>query len=279
MRQFISDSELDDSGCLTVSGKKFRHMVQVLRVAPGDMIHARLPDGSIQPMTVAKINQAEKNLVLQCAGEIKRQDESLKGTSPNQASPQKIKPQIEMWLFQFAAKPPKMDLIIRQATECGVSFIVPVRGEFCQSGPIESAEKKSSGSDLRWQRIITEAREQSGSPVDTKVLPCVTLEKALDLWRHANEKSNGKAVVLYEQCEGTVTTHGAFADNIGIEKTAVFVGAEGGISPGEIEVMKNSGIHPVHFATNILRCETAALYGLAAVQSTLMEKELWQFKG
>ena len=37
-------------------------------------------------------------------------------------------------------------------------------------------------------------------------------------------------------------------------------------SPEEIQILMNSGFAPVHFAGNILRCETAAIYGLAAVQ-------------
>lgn len=270
MRQFIADAELDSSGCLVVSGKKFRHIVQVLRVSEGDMIHTRLPDGSIQQMTVAKINREEKTLVLQVAGE------NLVEQKSTEAQPLNSKPDLEIYLFQFVAKPPKMDLIIRQATECGVEKIVPVSGEFCQSGSIESATKKSDGKDERWTRIITEAREQSGSPVDTKVLPCVGLSEALELWKSENDC--GKGVVLYEQSSGTVTIHQAFADNQEIKKVAVFVGAEGGISPDEIKLMKESGITPVHLMTNILRCETAALYGLSVVQNTIMEKNLWQFK-
>lgn len=263
MRQFISDTNLDSAGCICVSGKKFRHMVQVLRVTPGDMIYTRLPDGTVQQMTVAKINTSEKNLTLQCAGDVQQ--------SQNEAPPPKSKPEVELWLFQFVAKPPKMDLIIRQATECGATYIVPVAGEFCQSGSIESAQKKSDGQDNRWQRIITEAREQSGSPVDTKILPCSSIESAIQIWKKETDGQNSKALVLYEQSNGTVTIRQAFADNKKVEKVAVFVGAEGGISPSEVLQLKDAGIIPVHLATNILRCETAALYGLAVVQNMATE--------
>ena len=56
------------------------------------------------------------------------------------------------------------------------------------------------------------------------------------------------------------------------------VGAEGGISPEEINELQDNGFIPIHFDTNILRCETAALYGVAAVQTVLGEKDLWLFK-
>ena len=64
----------------------------------------------------------------------------------------------------------------------------------------------------------------------------------------------------------------------GKDKAALFVGAEGGIASDEIEYMQGRGIVPVHFATNILRCETAAVYGTAVLQNALVEKELWKFK-
>jgi 16S rRNA (uracil1498-N3)-methyltransferase len=56
------------------------------------------------------------------------------------------------------------------------------------------------------------------------------------------------------------------------------VGAEGGISPEELDFAQKHGFVPVHFATNILRCETAALYGIAALQNAVVEKKVWQFK-
>ena len=266
MRQFISEVEPDGDGCILVQGKKAHHLAEVLRVKVGDMVYARLPEtGVLQPMTVAKVEGSEKTVLLQVAGDFadEKNDE-----------PKNTVQLPEIWLFQFVAKPPKMDLIIRQATECGVLNIVPVEGKFCQGGAVESAKKKSSGSDDRWTRIISEAREQSGSAVPTKVMPCVDLESAMDIM--SEERMTG--IVLYEQTGGTKTLGKALADMNENNRVALFVGAEGGISPEEIESMQKKGIVPVHFTTNILRCETAALYGIAVLQNVLVEKELWQFK-
>ncbi|MBE6353161.1 RsmE family RNA methyltransferase [Treponema sp.] len=278
MRQFIAETELDSKGCLYVTGKKFRYLSSVLRCRGGDMIDVRLPDGSLQPMTVAFINTDEKKITLQVAGTnvTSKNDFHAKAESC-------LTSKTEFWLFMFAAKPPKMELIIRQAVECGVAAIVPVEGEFCQKSCIESAIKKSSPSDDRWQRIITEARQQSGSPVETKIYPCMKLQKALELWQtHVKEKcpseKNSLAIVLYEQTAGTKTLHECAATAENITAACVVSGAEGGITPDEIALMQDSGFIPVHCRTNILRCETAALYGTAALQTVLLEKELWQSK-
>ena len=55
-----------------------------------------------------------------------------------------------------------------------------------------------------------------------------------------------------------------------IKRVAIAVGSEGGISPEEVRTLEEKGLfQPIHFAVNILRCETAALYGIAAVQSEI----------
>ena len=73
----------------------------------------------------------------------------------------------EFGYFQFIPKPQKLELIVRQATECGVKNIVPVISEYTQKG---SAQALSGDRIERLQRIVREARQQSGSPTDTRVL-------------------------------------------------------------------------------------------------------------
>ena len=282
MRQFVSEVMPDAKGCIKVSGKKFHYLHSVLRVEIGDMMYVRLPDGVLQQMTLAKLDDNAKIAVLTLAGENsseKMQENGIK------ALPIKQKAAVSLWLFQFIAKPPKMELIIRQAVECGVSVIVPDEGEFCQSGCIESARKRCVASDTRWQRIITEAREQSGSPVDTKIMPCMSVEDACRLWQEqivSDGKTGTFAAVLYEQSAKTELFHeavGKALENGLVPKTsAVMVGAEGGISPSELELVSKNGFTPVHFKTNILRCETAALYGMAVLQNTITESDVWQLK-
>lgn len=262
MRQLVAESEPDENGCLCIEGKKFHYLNSVLRLACGDIISVRLPGGALVQMSVADADEGARKMTLQ----------SLPAQSAFQENPAAQKGSAELFLFQFIARPPKMDLIVRQAAECGVAKIIPVEGTFCQKGSIESARKKSADKDDRWQRIITEARQQSGSPVETRLLPPVSVEQACALWQEeSGGQKNSAAVVLYERDAGTKTVYEAVknADVIKSEaaRIAVAVGAEGGISAEEISVMKKSGFIPVHLATNILRCETASLYGIAALQT------------
>ena len=108
----------------------------------------------------------------------------------------------------------------------------------------------------------------------------MSLSQACLLWQNETEslsQSEKLALVLYERNESTVTIREA-ADSLHsassgeanfTKKIALFCGSEGGLSPLEIAALQKSGFLAVHLKTNILRCETAALYGIAAIQSLL----------
>ncbi len=262
MRQYVSDCAPDRKGLLTIRGKDYRYMRQVLRLVVGDMLQVRLPDGGLQNTTVCQVNESERAIVLQVCAD----------TFVGKKQPQDVA-DLDIWLFQFVAKGAKMDTIVRQATECGVSTIVPVLGAYSQAGGSE----KNFKSD-RLLRIIREARQQSGSATDTHILDAMPLEQAISLWREqCASVEETFAAVLYERREDTETLHRAVCKKE-IRCAALAVGAEGGISPEEIALLRQGGFVPVHFKTNILRCETAALYGIAALQNAITERGIWQCK-
>lgn len=259
MRQYLAPTAPNRDGLLTVEGKDFRYMHNVLRLAGGDMVQVRFPDGTCRNMTVCAVDETAHKIVLQVCAQIADEQQSTSVA-------------LDMWLFQFVARSAKMDIIVRQATECGVSVIVPVLGDFSQAG---GAEKNFHSERLL--RIIKEARQQSGSPVATRIVGAVPLAQAIALWLEhcAGVEEKSFAAVLYERTEETLPLHLALAGKT-IARAAVAVGAEGGISPQEIAQLRAGGFVPIHFATNILRCETAALYGVAAVQNAIAEKHVWQ---
>ena len=276
MRQFIVEKNQIKNGLIQLEGKDYRYFRQVLRVRAGDMVSVRLPDGSLSNATVAKIDETSRCLTLQlCADTGKTitrgvQAEELTGgvVSANGAL------MVEYWLFQFLPRPQKFEQIVRQATECGVSVIVPVTGEYTEKS---SAEALLGSKKERLERIIKEARQQSGSPVDTKVLEPVSLDKAIEMWKDGSDSAESVAFILSERddCSGNLRSGVQKAGGLEkIKRAAIAVGSEGGISPEEVKLLEEKGLFlPVHFAVNILRCETAALYGIAAVQSEINQSK------
>ena len=276
MRQLIIEDRQIHKGLIQLEGKDYRYLRQVLRVRAGDMISVRLADGSLNNATVAKIDEDKRRITLQlCAatdkGAGEQTDKSI--TRGVQASKAGGSTKIEYWLFQFLPRPQKFELIVRQATECGVAVIVPVIGEYTEKS---SAQAISGAKRERLERIIKEARQQSGSPVDTKVTEPLSLEKAVELWCTSTPLSDHRdvAFVLSERddCSGNLRTSLQTAGGAEkIKRAAIAVGSEGGISPDEVKLLEEKGLFvPVHFDVNILRCETAALYGIAAVQTMIL---------
>ena len=271
MRQLIIENKQIRKGLIELEGKDYRYLRQVLRVRPGDMISVRLPDGSLNNATVARVDEAERRVVLQlCADTGKTITRGVQADQLNASAAVNGALAVEYWLFQFLPRPQKFELIVRQATECGLSVIVPVIGEYTEKS---SAQALAGAKRERLDRIIKEARQQSGSPVETKVLEPVTLEQALDLWRTSAGDQGDLAFVLSERddCSGKLRESVQKAGGLeGIKRAAIAVGSEGGISPDEVKALEEKGLfQPIHFAVNILRCETAALYGIAAVQTEI----------
>ena len=281
MRQFIVEKGKEKNGLIQLDGKDNRYLRQVLRVRAGDMISVRLPAGELKNATVAAIDESARRVTLQICADtgrtITRGVQAGEVEDGGAAGGENGAALVEYWLFQFLPRPQKFELIVRQATECGVAVIVPVVGDFSEKSSAQALQRSKKE---RLDRIIKEARQQSGSPVDTKVLEPISLEKAIEVWNEACgaagvENSDGRSVafVLSERddCSGNLRASVQKAGGIGkIKKAAIAVGSEGGISPEEVKLLEEKGLFvPIHFAVNILRCETAALYGIAAVQSEI----------
>lgn len=259
MRQFIFNGKTEKNGSIIVSGKDYRYLMTVLRLKINDRIDVRLKNGELVLMEISSCN-GKNGILTPIAREKEATGQGVSAFSvESQTSLVQSK---EFWLFQFMPKPQKMDLIIRQATECGVSVIVPIVGDF-------SVNQDGKGRLERFERIIKEARQQSGSPISTKVLEPVSVEKAAALWNTETSKGKTKAYILHEDGEQAKDLKSLLKSEEEPEKIALAVGCEGGFSPKEFEILKQADFLPLHFNTNVLRAETAALYGIAVLQQLL----------
>ncbi len=276
MRQLVVETMPDGDGRITLEGRSFRYLVQVLRAAPGDSVDVRLPDGSLVSMTVLPFLPRDRVLFLQCAHSCTGSD-ALSGARevvPGGCMGALVRPDAafpDIILFQWILKGPKMDQVVRQATETGVRLIVPVAGERCMS---READLIGGGKTERWERIVREALQQSGSPVPTQLSSPVVLEDVPGILESHASGRKLLAVMLSEAPLARKTLHEYLGD--APQVTALAVGPEGGMSAAETRFLEQSGFVCVHFRTNVLRAETAALYGIAAAQSALLESEKWR---
>ena len=264
MRQFIFNGKTEKNGSILVIGKDYRYLMNVLRLKINDKIDVRLKNGDLLFMEI--INADGKTATLK---PVPREKSATQGVSALSVSEQNNAAKKDYWLFQFMPKPQKMDLIIRQGTECGVSVIVPIISEY-------SVNQEGKGRLERWERIVKEALQQSGSPVQTRVLEPCSVEEAVKLWKEEVKETKSKdcesyAFILHEDASKALDIK--FFNNPdekkkveNTKKIALAVGCEGGFSEKEFQALNQVGFLPLHFNINVLRAETAALYGLAVVQ-------------
>jgi 16S rRNA (uracil1498-N3)-methyltransferase len=259
MLQFILAKEAEADGSFTVDGRDYHYLVNVRRVKTGDEITGVLPSGETRRLALSAIDRKSCRCVLQ-------DDHHPKdGNSGRRLTVKSI------ILFQALPKGTKMDLIVRQAAECGVSEIVPFIAE-------RSVRHPKGGNLERWRRIIREARQQSGSPVATVIHPVTEEEDALGLWDAYRATKRITGLLFHpaglENC--ALGLHDYLADN-SIEAVALAIGAEGGFSVREMRQFFERGFKPVRLGDTVLRAETAALYAVAVVRALLLEKDSWTY--
>jgi 16S rRNA (uracil1498-N3)-methyltransferase len=165
-----------------------------------------------------------------------------------------------------------MDLIVRQAAEGGLAEVYP----FASAHSVPKIDGPEGGRLERWRRIVKEARQQSGSAVETVVHAPCTLEDLLDYWRALKEralKERALGLFLHQDPLARGTFHGYLGNTPRL--VAAAVGPEGGFSPEEASRFMAEGFKPLTMGDTILRTETAAVYAAAVIRIILLESASW----
>ncbi|MBD2636159.1 16S rRNA (uracil(1498)-N(3))-methyltransferase [Limnothrix sp. FACHB-881] len=228
-----------------------RYLRRVLRLEPGDQLVALLPE---------PIGDSRWWLV---------------GLGPTGATalkplPEPIEPIQTLTLLAALPKGSGFDEVVRQATELGVTEIVPVLSDRTLMQP--------NGNRLeRWRRIAREAAEQSeraAIPTVTEPLAwpaaivqmakhdgrflCVARRSAPHLWQ---------ALQLLADPVPNPTSAPASAQSQSPRAIALAVGPEGGWTSAEVDQALAAGWQVVSLGGRVLRAVTAPLAALAIVNA------------
>jgi len=196
-------------------------------------------------------------------------------------------PRVRVILCQGLLKSARFEWILEKGTELGVSVFSPILCRRSMAGLEDAGTAKIQ----RWQRIISEAVEQSGRARLPELLPIRSLMHALnaippgalalmpweeernvmlrDALRNGRIKPSGN--------EGdrkgphpTLPNARPYNDYEGDFTVVLFIGPEGGLMADEVKLAQRHGAQVVSLGSRILRAETAAL---AAVASVMYELE------
>lgn len=273
MRRLILGEVPNPEGYLTLGSKEYRHLVRVLRLGIGDQFRALLPSGT---EALFQIVEVKKTTLEACRIEVPDGGTSVSSSAPASARADEERrrslPQVPpIILCQALPRGQKMDLIVRQATEAGVSLIIP----FVSKHSVPRLDRTASlQKQERWSRIIREARQQSGSDMATRVEAITDIEGVIAFREKlARHQTGSRALLLHQDPLAKETLHRYLGGYV--ESVLITVGPEGGFSNDEAANFMKHGFNPLLLGVNVLRTETAAIFATAAVQVLLLEKASW----
>ncbi|MFA5516290.1 MAG: 16S rRNA (uracil(1498)-N(3))-methyltransferase [Desulfuromonadales bacterium] len=162
-------------------------------------------------------------------------------------------------LCQALPEKERFELILQKATELGVTRILPYTSDRSITLEERDAGQKKSH---RWPDIVLRAAKQCRRALVPELFPVLSWDEMTYGVASADLK-----LMLYEGEAGwslAEAVRGARPHRV-----ALLVGPEGGFAPEEAEDARRLGFLPVSVGPRILRTETAAIVGVALLQTLL----------
>ena len=231
METFYVDPVRVEAGALTLLGDEHRHLVRVLRAAPGDRIAVVDGAGGAYDVVITSISRHD----VRCRIEERHPGKNELAVSVTIA-PALLK------------NPGRFDVIVEKATELGAVRIMPLH----TTRVIGSAAKMD-----RWSGIALAAMKQCGRCVLPAVEPPADFEDFL-------RRVPPDALKLIPHERASLPLSAALSGYAGRD-IVICIGPEGGFAEEEIALASKAGFVPVHLGDRRLRAETAAVAALAAV--------------
>jgi 16S rRNA (uracil1498-N3)-methyltransferase len=233
VRLFVSPEKLRGSRA-TIDEAAHRHLIKVLRLAPGTAIQVFDGAGTVIEARIESVGKASVDIIL---------GERFQVPAPLCA----------ITLIQSLPRGERMDFIVQKTTELGVARIVPVLSEYGMVKPPSTRRQ-------RWQTIAEEAARQCGRADVPDIVDCLALAPALA--QFAGQE--GACFMLWEG-ERMRSFRAALA--AGPREVVLLVGPEGGFSHAEVRAANEAGFEPVSIGPRILRAETAAMVAVTLAQA------------
>jgi 16S rRNA (uracil1498-N3)-methyltransferase len=234
MHRFFTPAAVRENRNITVTGAQAHQIARVLRLRAGEEIALIPTDGMEGTEWLVRLDAVEAR--------------DVRGTviAERPALPE---PRCAVTLVPALVKGERFDWLLQKATELGVAAIQPVMTQ----RTVRKVDKGDRASLERWQRIVTEAAEQSGRGRIPRLHPPATLGE-LPL------RGYDSVLVAHESATAR-TVAGALTGSMA--SVALLIGPEGGFAADEVERLAASGALPVSLGPRILRAETAAITALA----------------
>ena len=237
MPRFHCPPPLPASGSFELPDEAAHHATRVLRLREGDAVEIFDGNGNECRGMIAEISG--KRVVVG----------KITATNTNRESP------LQVVLAQALASSEKMDWVIQKATELGVAEIQPLNTE--RSVAKLSAERVEKRIE-HWQQVAISACEQCGR----NLLPQIHVPLDIMVWLQQMKDSSDKKFVLLPEGAASFPSQARPQGRI-----ILLTGAEGGFTQAENDAAQRCGFASIRMGARVLRTETAAIAGLATLQT------------
>ena len=236
---FIKQSDLADSK-VVVKASDAHHIKNVLRLKPGDKIG--LFDGTGLNYETRIVTLLPKSVEV----------------SVIRSFPSTTESNVQITVAQALLKDRKMDLLVRQLTELGITRWIP----FIAKRSVPRPDKKRLFTRTeRWKKIAKEALKQCKRSCSPEIGATVSFEEVLNLGKDSDLK-----IVFWEEESKPVNKELPVSNLNPPEKIFILLGPEGGFTLKEVENAKASGFITAALGPRILRAETATIAACTLLQ-------------
>lgn len=230
--RLFTDHHLGIGNNVILSGKTAHHIQHVLREKLGNPLILFDGLGGEYTCTIISIGRREVEV-------------NINGHDP--ANRESV---LNITLGIAILKREAMNTAVRQATELGVTSIIPVETDNTSVTRVQFGKRREN-----WLRVIQSACEQSGRTM----LPTLHEVVDFDQWI---ELAKGDLKLLASPLAGT-----GIKCIVSVPKSiSLLIGPEGGISGSEEQRALDAGFVPVSLGSRILRAETAPIALLSLMQ-------------
>lgn len=239
LRRFFSPRELDIGEEVVIGGTDAVHISKVLRLEIGGLIAVFDGRGHVFECRIQSVSAGAVAVIAE------------------KARPSKTESPVHITFAQAMLKSKKMDVLIRQATELGISCWAPFYSE--RSVPTPDRKRMTARLE-RWRKISREALKQCGRDIFMDVLEPTPMAEMLTRAQAGDRK------IIFWECESTSAEASVPVMPERVNNLVVVVGPEGGFSAQEIDLATSLGYETMSLGPRILKAETAAVAAAVLMQ-------------
>lgn len=228
-KRYFYNGKIVVNETIVLDGEEAHHLTNVMRTKLGESVCLFNGNGVFYFGEVTEI--AKKFVKIK----IDREEQS------------NVEPKVVVDVYQALAKGDKLSLIMQKITELGASNLFLFDSDFCDV-------KANSNKQERMDMITISASKQCGRATIVNSYGILKIKEIVEKIKEYDE-----FFVAYENEDGHTLVDTLLEKKNELKKVAIMIGAEGGFSEKEIQLLKDNGANIVSLGDRILRTETATI--------------------